>query len=340
MRSSAEIWRRAKTSYGGIKGFRDRLDEGAEGVFGAMRRPTKVVVPPDEETVCRVRALTDKYSEEELNGPLDPVDQIRLEAAVEAIARPALFVDDGTFRVPQGWSVLGRHKQHVEEGLSAVGRIELHRPGRVRTVGTGFVVAPNIVMTNRHVVDPQLAEWDRSGWRLSTSSEVAIDFAEERRGNYPPREHVIEDVLFVSNDPAMDVALLAIRMRDRRGEPSPAPLAIGVTRRPRQGSIVCVLGYPTVPNVAKDSPVRQIADIVFARTYGVKRVQPGRVVRANRLEIQHDCSTLGGNSGSCLLDPITGYVVGLHWGGVTNFALALARIVDSPPFSDLELSLR
>jgi V8-like Glu-specific endopeptidase len=47
----------------------------------------------------------------------------------------------------------------------------------------------------------------------------------------------------------------------------------------------------------------------------------------------HDASTLGGNSGSCVVDLESNHVIGLHFGGEYmhyNAAVALWRLVDDP----------
>ena len=54
---------------------------------------------------------------------------------------------------------------------------------------------------------------------------------------------------------------------------------------------------------------------VFDDIYGVKRLQPGTIVTESSEIITHDCSTLGGNSGSPLIDLSTGEAVGLHFSG-------------------------
>jgi V8-like Glu-specific endopeptidase len=56
---------------------------------------------------------------------------------------------------------------------------------------------------------------------------------------------------------------------------------------------------------------------IFADIYNVKRLQPGEVSgdALDAFEIFHDCSTLGGNSGSPVVDLETHQVLGLHFGG-------------------------
>ena len=74
---------------------------------------------------------------------------------------------------------------------------------------------------------------------------------------------------------------------------------------------------------------------IFGGTYEVKRLQPGTVMQVDtaRKVFTHDCSTLGGNSGSCVVDLRTGLVIGLHFGGGyrrANFAVALWALADDP----------
>ena len=51
----------------------------------------------------------------------------------------------------------------------------------------------------------------------------------------------------------------------------------------------------------------------------------------------HDCSTLGGVSGSCVVDLDSNQVIGLHFAGLYmqyNEAVALWRLVDDPLLTD------
>ena len=63
------------------------------------------------------------------------------------------------------------------------------------------------------------------------------------------------------------------------------------------------------------------------------RVKPCSVAAEPGDVVFHDASTLGGNSGSCVVDLDTGQVIGLHYGGQYmhyNVAVALWRLVDDP----------
>src|SRR5207302_83693 len=72
-------------------------------------------------------------------------------------------------------------------------------------------------------------------------------------------------------------------------------------------------------------PDEQIMETYFGGVYDVKRLAPGLVMEGgDRTEIRHDCTTLGGNSGSAVVDLNTGKAVGLHFAGlyrVANYAV-------------------
>jgi V8-like Glu-specific endopeptidase len=70
---------------------------------------------------------------------------------------------------------------------------------------------------------------------------------------------------------------------------------------------------------------------IFANIYEKKRLQPGNLTNSFESvgEFAHDCSTLGGNSGSCVLDLDTGLVIGLHYSGSymhSNYAVSLWKL--------------
>ena len=72
-------------------------------------------------------------------------------------------------------------------------------------------------------------------------------------------------------------------------------------------------------------------DSIFGDVYGRKRIAPGFVKSLIGAELSHDCTTLGGNSGSPVIDIETGLVVGLHKSGVflkSNGAVAGGSLGD------------
>lgn len=72
---------------------------------------------------------------------------------------------------------------------------------------------------------------------------------------------------------------------------------------------------------------------IFQNKFGVKRLQPGKLTKiaAQERRIEHDASTLGGSSGSPIIDFATDLVVGLHFSGAfeqTNHAVALWKLTE------------
>ena len=120
---------------------------------------------------------------------------------------------------------------------------------------------------------------------------------------------------------------------------------------------VVVVGYPAL-DPRNDIPLQ---NQIFEGKYEVKRLQPGKLrkrasIRSFESTVSaatHDSSTLGGNSGSAVIDVSTGEVVALHFAGqylkanycVPTFELARdPRVVDSglnftgrvPPTGDFD----
>ncbi len=70
---------------------------------------------------------------------------------------------------------------------------------------------------------------------------------------------------------------------------------------------------------------------VFGGRYDVKRAAPGVMTPNSRGWATHDCTTLGGNSGSAVIDLATGKAVALHFAGayvIENYAVPASTIRD------------
>jgi len=91
--------------------------------------------------------------------------------------------------------------------------------------------------------------------------------------------------------------------------------------RPAVTKAVTTIGYP-----AYDSRIREpdLMERIFGRIYDKKRLAPGAVTQLDETRIWHNCTTLGGNSGSVVLDLESGKAFGLHFSGsflTTNYAV-------------------
>ncbi|HYU31095.1 MAG TPA: serine protease [Thermoanaerobaculia bacterium] len=267
------------------------------------------------------------------------------------VARPAIPVAGGTFPAPRTkpWDVLDGCRPQVETMFPRVGRIEVPALEYPSYAGTGFVVGDGLVLTNRHVLKP--FAWEIGGrWTLREGRAARIDFGEElaAEGASAPADDgaattfAIEEVLGCHD--AFDLALLKVAGRSVDGQ---RDLPTAVTLAPdgsgvREAQSAFLVGYP---GREEKNPEPSLMDGLFESIYYVKRLQPGTVMHVitdgdERGILQHDCSTLAGNSGSCLADLATGDVIGLHYAGMHgrfNLAVALWMLRDDPFLSRFEV---
>ena len=255
--------------------------------------------------------------------------QQSLRNIVLRVGRPVLAIVRGVPRLEftdshsEIWrSRLQASVPHLQRAAGAVGRIDVSGLPGVPYVGTGWLVEKNTVVTNRHVA---LAFGRRLGGRFALKKgsgagplRPSINFLEEV-GRRDRLEFPIVDILHIEDESGPDFALL--RVEDRSGRHGLAPPIPLLTSRVRREQQVAVIGYP-----ARDSrvPDAHLMQSIFGDVYDKKRLAPGQVTEARPEVLLHDCSTLGGNSGSVLLDLATGQAVGLHFAGrflETNYAV-------------------
>lgn len=255
---------------------------------------------------------------------LSAAEYSSLEAITLLSGRPALLVVDDGFALPEGvWELLAAYRPDLDALLRAVGRLELD-PAFGTYAGTAFVVGPGLVMTNRHVVDSLYAvtghdaQGQPSAWEFYPGVNPAIEFKGEYGRNARSRFMVTGIAsIFPEDDGAHDVdlALLRLAPAGTEGQAPPAPVRTQRNaQRVQADAMVCVAGYPDADDGRND---KQEMDRIYGAVYQVKRLSPGKIlaVDPDRRSLSHDCTTLGGNSGSCVYDLATNSVVGLHWGG-------------------------
>ncbi|MEO1159714.1 MAG: phospholipase D-like domain-containing protein, partial [Pseudomonadota bacterium] len=74
---------------------------------------------------------------------------------------------------------------------------------------------------------------------------------------------------------------------------------------------------------------QDLMDRIYGKTYDIKRIAPGLMDDDSRGWATHDCTTLGGKSGSPVIDVGTGKVVALHFAGlylIENYAVPVSTI--------------
>src|SRR5271166_1901402 len=252
---------------------------------------------------------------------LSPSEIDGLEAIVMPQERPVVFVhQDGFDALTAPWTHLntGPLRQRLISLSPSVGRVELPTSTRYPYGGTGFVVGPDLLMTNRHVASLFAIGLGIREIRY-LPGDAAVNFKRFKHEDGDPLEDSsatlqVREVRMIH--PFWDLALLLV---DGLTDAHP-PFTLSV-RNPEElvGTEVAVMGYPA----RDDRSDLSLQDRIFGRVYNVKRLQPGKLrprvsflsYHNNVNALTHDSSTLGGNSGSAIIDLQTGQVVGLHFAG-------------------------
>jgi V8-like Glu-specific endopeptidase len=278
----------------------------APALLPAVHRHRKNLVRAARSAIRKVhnKGADANLTEEEAEG---------LEAIVLTVGRPAILFKGGRFLpTPPPWEGLQDARKEIETSARSVGRIELFGQPGMPYAGTGFVVADGVVMTNRHVARLFSQQSGRGAWTFREGLTAGIDYTDAPEDG-KPAAFAVERVLGVHNK--YDLALLKLgKGAAKKGK---APTALPVAAKAPaaiKGRQVYVLGYPARDPRNGEAAMRNI----FGDVYNVKRLQPGNLLTFVRAEgvFKHDSSTLGGNSGSCVLDLETHRVLGLHFGGI------------------------
>lgn len=256
---------------------------------------------------------------------LDAEDANTFEAIILPGKRPvAVIRDDRIASLPSGeFSTLlqGATRARIEKTFRSIGCVLVPSDPRIPYGGTGFVVGKGLVMTNRHVA--RLFTEGVGTKRLAYSPGAAA-FTPKREAPSASDSPSFEVRRVVMVHPYWDMALLEVPDLD-------APALALATDTP--STMVAVVGYPAFDPRNNVDVQKQVFDGVF----DVKRVAPGyatgrREVQSfeNRVRaLTHDASTLGGNSGSAVLDVNTGAVLALHFAGrylESNYAVPMAEL--------------
>lgn len=290
----------------------------------ATERERMRIVGAARRAVSKIRARGE-------DAVLEPDEANSYEAIVWMVGRPAILIQNGRFfPPPRGWETLEEVRASIEKTCQSVGRIEVSGHPLLDWIGTGFLVAEDVVMTNRHVAKEFCRLGESGHWVFELGMESRIDYVEEL-GALESAEYALTEVIGIHEE--FDLALFRASHHSVQGEGPPEPLTIA-TEVPgaREGRKVYVVGYPEWDGRRNDPEVMRR---IFNDVYGVKRLQPGemREVFGDRPLFYHDCSTLGGNSGSCVVDLETNQVIGLHFSGrylEANKAVALWALRNDP----------
>ncbi len=264
---------------------------------------------------------------EAVQAPEDLDHQIELESIVLRRERPVLAIKENVTQLvfidqadSEIWGArLKQARPLLDIAIRAVGRIELSG-GQIEWVGTGWLVADNVLVTNRHVArEFATRKGDGFTFKMGLIGRMSarVDFLQEI-GN--PALLVFKFVrpLHIEDESGVDVAFFEIEMVSGDAKlATPIDLATQIG----ESENVATIGYP-----AYDSriPEPELMERIYGKTYNKKRLAPGAVTRVDQTSVWHNCTTLGGNSGSVVFDMDRGSAIGLHFSGsflATNYAV-------------------
>jgi S1-C subfamily serine protease len=280
------------------------------------------LVPHGRSAVRKIRAEGPRVQ-------LSQPESLGLEAIIRLEGRPALLIQGGRFQEPpQDWRALEAVRTKIQAVFPSVGRIEVPGHPEVEWLGTGFLVADDVVMTNRHVA-VEFCRQKGAHWVFEPPIKPRIDYSEEL-GTTAPAEFNLTEVIGVHE--TYDFALMRVSRKGTVGVRPPSALSLASKPTLAAKRQIFIVGYPASDSRRNDPVVMRR---IFANIYDVKRLQPGEIMAVTlaRKVMSHDCSTLGGNSGSCVVDLDTQRVVGLHFRGKyleSNDAIMLSRLAADP----------
>jgi endonuclease G len=274
---------------------------------------------------------------------LVPVDTGALEAIILPGLRPVGDIDGDKFVLPDAGEFVdyvndANIKERLERAIASVGCIVLPGHPSLPYAGTGVVVGDDLVMTNRHVAQIFCSGLGTKGLSFVSDYRTAIDpHRETESAGGQPKTFPVAEVVMIH--PYWDMALLRVRgLEMPKVKLVPIDPAGGRRR-------IAVVGYPAFdPRSPTDVQMN-----VFHSHFNVKRIAPGYLNNVSSIPsfentvaaATHDASTLGGNSGSAVIDVDTGYVIALHFAGLyqkTNYAVPAAALARDARVVDLGVS--
>jgi endonuclease G len=288
-----------------------------------------------EQEKDRARSAVRKVARQE---PLELPEMDALEAIILPEGRPVLDITNDAFATALSpWEHLNvaATRQRIEAAIPSVGRLEVPEHPQLPYAGTGFIVGDGLMMTNRHVAQLFTEGLGDRGLAFRAGLEqVQVDFRREIVPS-PPTPLRITEVLMIH--PFWDMALLRVEGLGQRKALRLAAIDPGDL----DGRDVAVIGYPAF-DFRNDF---ELQNRIFRGVFQIKRLQPGKLKGRREtvsfgnqvLAMTHDSSTLGGNSGSAVIDVATGHVLGLHFGGayrITNYGVPAFELKRDPRVRD------
>lgn len=219
-------------------------------------------------------------------------------------ARGLTELPDGGHPFGELWLPFRDKLQQLQPSVARLDRVDdpsaIGESGRT-PLGTGFLVSRDLMLTAAHVVD----QLSFGTGRLEQGQALAEFFGYFGATGREP----CDIISVVACDQELDLALLKldtqVLLNDNRTALKPQAVDLAIA------APIAVIGFPL-----EDPRNRSgFISIVFGRNFAVKRAALGAVIDQDKKYFLHDCSTLGGNSGSPVCDLQTGAVCGVHVSG-------------------------
>jgi hypothetical protein len=315
---------------------RDRLERWLERLRGRD--------PELYEALMRKRARAEGGSEfvsestVALEAAVSEESAISLETIVRE-GRPALMVRNGRITrensfIDEASEVIVARLEAARAGIESmiplVGRVDVaNHPTGLDFLGTAWLVADDVVVTNRHVAE-LLARRDIDAYRFVAGRfgdpvEASLGYGHEIGGDAGPAARILEVLFIEPTASGPDIAFLRVDRRPDGATPKYIEIAAS---DPSPGQDVVTVGYPAraPSNVIPD---QERMERLYGRLFDIKRAAPGQIDDPSRGWSTHDCTTLGGNSGSAVLDMASGRACALHFAGlylVENYAVPASTL--------------
>lgn len=246
---------------------------------------------------------------------------IQEESIVMRRRRPVLAIKGGTTELIFNdkvdiklWKTrLQAAEAALKPAIRSVGRINLEGHEHA-WVGTGWLVDPKYIVTNRHVAE-LFTQDEGTTFTFQDGVEASIDLLQEI-GSTETQVFACKGVRYIEDVSGADIAFLEV---DQIAGKDAEPILLAPT--PTRDALIATIGYPAfdsrIPNL-------ELMEEIYGSVYNKKRVAPGSVMSVQDTSFQHNCTTLGGSSGSAIIDLKTGLAVGLHFSGTfmtANYAV-------------------